>query len=75
MDTGQGNFTSISELRANTIQEALTHNGNNMSGIFVVGEKLTIKGSLFEVQSIGRKKMKLRLLNSVSSVDKNEKVH
>lgn len=58
MDTGNGTFAKISSKKAEQIQHALTKS----SGVFCVGERLEIKGALFRVQSIGRSKMKLKLL-------------
>jgi hypothetical protein len=58
MDTGE-RLTQISSDRANQIQNALEVN----SGVFQVGEILIIKGSMFRIQSMGRNRMKLRLLH------------
>lgn len=58
MDTGRGTFARISP------EVAKKYEGTGLldSGIFHVGEILTIKGSKFRVQSIGRTKMKIKLL-------------
>lgn len=58
MDTGRGNFARISPEVAQKYEGV----GLRDTGIFRVGEILTIKGSKFRVQSIGRTKMKLKLL-------------
>lgn len=58
MDTGRGNFARISPEVAQKYEET----GLLDTGIFRVGEILTIKGSKFRIQSIGRTKMKLKLL-------------
>ena len=58
MDTGKGNFTEISQLKAEAVEAAM----GSTSGVFHVGEELTIKGSTFRVASIRRKGLKLKLL-------------
>lgn len=57
MDDGKGNFVPISNVRAKEIIDALPY-----SGVFHIGEELMIKGSRFRVQSIGRNRLKLKLL-------------
>lgn len=57
MDTGMGNFARISEDVAEKIMSAVPG-----SGVFCVGEELVIKDSRFCIQSIGKNKMKLKLL-------------
>ena len=57
MDTGKGEFTKITPQVANQVRaDTMDH------GVFTVGEVLLIRGSRFRIQSIGRKKMKLKLL-------------
>ena len=59
MDTGEGRFekgNNLEELYARLI------NYDNPGGIFSVGERVTIKGSLFKIQKITPKKMVLKLM-------------
>lgn len=68
MDSGNGTFNQVSEDVGKTIENAVEklqekHKGLADSiGIFTVGEEFTLKGSRFRIQSIGRSKMKVKLL-------------
>lgn len=55
MDSGNGNFAKITE-------DVAKHIPSPPIGVFRIGEELVIKGSWFRVQSIGKNKMKLKLL-------------
>jgi uncharacterized Zn finger protein len=59
MDTGNGNF-----MRAESMQELekATEKLPDHGGIFTVGEKVELKGSLFRVKSIKPNELRLKLL-------------
>ena len=56
MDQGNGTFRQVSDIELEMIDEKL------VSRIFSVGEELKIKDSRFRVKAIGRREMRLRLL-------------
>ena len=58
MDNGNGTFREINESEAVKLRAAMPTNHS----IFCVGEKFNLRGSTFEICSIGRKKMKVKLL-------------
>jgi len=62
MDTGLGELAPINEEVATQIIEGQERTGNIVPSVFQVGEVLHIKGSRFQIQSIGRSKMKIKLL-------------
>ncbi|MHA2066227.1 MAG: hypothetical protein ACXABY_17785 [Candidatus Thorarchaeota archaeon] len=62
MDSGLGKLEPISEDVAKAIEYQQQKAGTMIPSVFHVGEELQIKGSLFHIQSIGRKKMKLKIL-------------
>lgn len=63
MDTGLGDFARISPEVAEKFEKAVIgQTGLANTGIFHTGEVLVIKDSKFRVLSIGRTKMKLKLL-------------
>jgi hypothetical protein len=71
MDSGLGYFTEISENKAKSIEEAFANfAGNNVkgslkkeSGIFKIGEIVSVKGSLFRISNISRHKLSLTLVS------------
>ncbi len=58
MDTGNGVLAPISPPRARQLKSL------SVPGVFHVGGVLEIDGSRFEIKSISRKGMKLRILSS-----------
>ena len=58
MDDRNSNFLQINEELAGEMQQAMPET----SGVFRVGEQFELRGSRFEICSIGRKKMKIKLL-------------
>ena len=56
MDTGRGYMAPITEERADEMVAA------KVDGVFRVGEIVEIKGSRFRVQSLGNKRMVLKIL-------------
>jgi len=65
MDTGLGKFAPISKKKAEEIfKRPFQTNDSNTLGIFCAGEELIIRGSKFRIVSVGRTKMKLRILKS-----------
>lgn len=65
MDTGNAELASVSEKVAKSVETMQAATGRVVPSIFSVGEILQIKGSRFKVQSIGRKKMKLKILKPI----------
>lgn len=63
MDTGLGKLEPISEKVAKEIMSNQAQTGSVIPSVFRVGEILPIKGSLFRILSIGKSKMKLKLLS------------
>lgn len=61
MDTGNGNFITLRDLRASTL-EAARKKYPKSKGVFTVGEEIEIRGSLFKVKDISPLGIKLRLL-------------
>jgi len=59
MDTGEGRFEKFNDMDN---LERLRKKYPNAKGIFHVGKKLEIKGSLFEVKDISPFGIKLKLL-------------
>ena len=62
MDTGMGEMAPINEKIAEEIAKMQAATGSKIPSVFTVGEVLPIKGSLFRIQTIGRKKMQLKIL-------------
>lgn len=62
MDTGLRKFEPIEQATAKAILDGQEKTGGAIPSVFKVGEILAIKGSVFRVLSIGRSKMKLKLL-------------
>lgn len=62
MDAGLGKLEPISEKVAYEIFKGQEITGSTIPSVFRVGEMLHIKASRFRIQSIGRSKMKLKLL-------------
>lgn len=63
MDTGIGRFAPISQKTASKLEKYSRPLPEiDKIGVFHVGETLIIRGSRFRIQSIGRNRMKLRLL-------------
>lgn len=58
MDNGDGTFRKINSTTAAEMQRAMPQT----NGVFCVGEQFDLRGSRFEICSIGRKKMKIKLL-------------
>ena len=63
MDTGMGKLEPISEEMAKAIFTGQEKTDSIIPSVFRVGETLSIKGSFFRILSIGRSKMKLKLLS------------
>lgn len=59
MDTGNGRFERFNDMAD---LEGLREKYPNAKGIFTVGEKIEIRGSLFEVKDISPFGIKLKLL-------------
>ena len=59
MDTGLGKMTKLSPEMGERIMKTEVGRAH----VFCVGEIVNIKGSRFRIQSIGRKTMKLRIVN------------
>ena len=59
MDTGLGKMTKLST----KMGERMMQTDVGRAHVFYVGEVVNIKGSRFRIQSIGRKTMKLRVVN------------
>ena len=62
MDAGFEELTPVSEKVAKSIEAMQAETGRVVPSVFRVGEILQIKGSRFQVQTIGRKKMKQKIL-------------
>ena len=62
MDTGLGMLEPINEETAKEIIRGQEATGSVIPSVFRVGEIIQIKGSNFRIQSIGKSKMKLKLL-------------
>lgn len=65
MDTGLGKLTPISEETAKQVLKGQKKTGSTIPSVFRLGEILSIKGSFFRIQSIGKNKMKLKLLSKL----------
>lgn len=65
MDSGNGVFSQISEARAKEIQTAMDTKNALTSGLFRVGDTFKLKGSLFEIQSIGHTGMQIKLCKQI----------
>ena len=59
MDTGEGRLERFTAMRE---EAGLRKKYPNSKGIFTIGEKLEIKGSLFEVKDISPFGIKLKVL-------------
>ena len=69
MDTGNGNFIPLDPKDGNIqkLLSALQKKHTNHGGTFSVGEKLTLKDSLFEIKSINSSGLTLKLLKRNTS--------
>ena len=65
MDTGEGRFEMISDVKAQELVQE-----NYPLGIFKLGELFRIRNSLFKIQGIRKKKLILKLIES--GVKKND---
>ena len=60
MDSGEGKFVKIEEDKS---AKELKEQFPNYGGIFSIGERIEIKGSLFKIVKITPKKLILRLIS------------
>ena len=61
MDTGEGRFERLPDLREATLEDARKRHPKS-KGVFTVGEELEIRGSRFKVKDISPFGIKLKLL-------------
>jgi len=64
MDTGHGNFERFEEIE-NDLEE-LKQKYPKHGGVFKVGEKITIRNSIFKIKSIKPKELRLKLIRKVN---------
>ena len=70
MDTGLGKLAPISQKKA----ERLIKTPFGRAHVFFVGETVNIRGSLFKVQAISKKTMKLRIIKDQNIPDNANKI-